>query len=86
MTNDNNHYIADEGKTFVRLIDNKIMGNELYLGLFVDGSEDTIDNYKEEVDSADNWRGITIEEADQIKKEQEASMDEEHAPDNQPNE
>ena len=54
MTNDNNHYIADEGKTFVRLIDNKIMGNYLYLGLFVDGSEDTIDNYKEEVDNGDN--------------------------------
>ena len=54
MTNDNNHYIADEGKTFVRIIDNKIMGNELYLGLFVDGSEDTIDNYKEEVDNGDN--------------------------------
>ena len=54
MTNDNNHYIADEGKTFVRLIDNKIMGNELYLGLFVDGSEDTIDNYKEEVENGNN--------------------------------
>ena len=25
MTNDNNHYIADEGKTFVRIIDNKIV-------------------------------------------------------------
>ena len=54
MTNDNNHYIADEGKTFVRLIDNKIMGNDLYLGLFVDGSEDTIDNYKEEVENGNN--------------------------------
>lgn len=54
MTNDNNHYIADEGKTFVRIIDSKIMGNELYLGLFVDGSEDTIDNYKEEVDNGNN--------------------------------
>ena len=54
IINDNNHYIADEGKTFVRLIDNKIMGNELYLGLFVDGSEDTIDNYKEEVDNGNN--------------------------------
>ena len=50
MTNDNNHYIADEGKTFVRIIDNKIMGNELYLGLFVDGTQDTIDNYEEVVD------------------------------------
>ena len=54
MTNDNNHYIADEGKTFVRLIDNKIMGNDLYLGLFIDGSEDIIDNYKEEVDNGNN--------------------------------
>ena len=54
MTNNNNHYIADEGKTFVRIIDNKIMGNELYLGLFIDGSEDTIDNYKEEVDNGNN--------------------------------
>lgn len=54
MTNDNNHYIADEGKTFVRIIDSKIMGNDLYLGLFVDGNEDTIDNYKEEVDNGNN--------------------------------
>lgn len=54
MTNDNNHYIADEGKTFVRIIDSKIMGNDLYLGLFVDGNEDTIDNYKEEVDNGND--------------------------------
>ena len=54
MTNDNNHYIADEGKTFMRIIDSKIMGNELYLGLFIDGSEDIIDNYKEEVDNGNN--------------------------------
>ena len=54
MTNDNNHYIADEGKTFVRIIGTKIMGNDLYLGLFVDGSEDTIDNYKEEVENGNN--------------------------------
>ena len=54
MINNNNHYIADEGKTFVRLIDGKVMGNDLYLGLFVDGSEDTIDNYKEEVENGNN--------------------------------
>ena len=30
-------------------------------------------------DSADNWKDITIEEADQIKKEQEAAMAEEQA-------
>ena len=33
-------------------------------------------------DSADNWKYITIEEADQIKKEQEAAMAEEQASDN----
>ena len=33
-------------------------------------------------DSADNWKDITIEEADQIKKEQEAAMAEEQASDN----
>lgn len=37
-------------------------------------------------DSADNWKDITIEEADQIKKEQEAAMAEEQASDNQSNE
>lgn len=37
-------------------------------------------------DSADNWKDITIEEADQIKKEQEAAMAEEPASDNQSNE
>lgn len=30
-------------------------------------------------DSADNWKDITIEEADKIKKEQEAAMAEEQA-------
>ena len=34
-------------------------------------------------DSADNWKDITIEEADQIKKEQEAAMAEEQASNNQ---
>ena len=31
-------------------------------------------------DSADNWKDITIEEANQIKKEQEAAIAEEYAP------
>ena len=31
-------------------------------------------------DSADNWKDITIKEADQIKKEQEAAIAEEYAP------
>lgn len=37
-------------------------------------------------DSVDNWKDITIEEADQIKKEREAAMAEERASDNQSNE
>lgn len=37
-------------------------------------------------DNAENWKDITIEEADQIKKEQEAAIAEEPASDNQSNE
>ena len=39
------HVIAEKGMTFKRKIDGYIMGNEMYLGLFIDGSIDTIDNY-----------------------------------------
>ena len=42
-----NHCKAKEGYTFQRKVDNFIMGNELYLGLFIDGTQDTIDNYEE---------------------------------------
>ena len=45
-----NHYKAKEGYTYKRKIDSFIMGNELYLGLFIDGNEDIIDNYEEVVD------------------------------------
>ena len=45
-----NHYKAKEGYTFKRKVDNFIMGNELYLGLFIDGTQDVIDNYEEVVD------------------------------------
>ena len=45
-----NHYKAKEGYTFKRKVDNFIMGNELYLGKFIDGTEDVIDNYEEVVD------------------------------------
>lgn len=41
------HYKASEGKTYLRKVDNFIMGNELYLGLFIDGTEDVIENYEE---------------------------------------
>lgn len=40
--NYNKHWIADEGKTFIRVADNEDMGNEIYLGV-----EDVIENYTE---------------------------------------
>ena len=45
-----NHYKAKEGYTYKRKVDNFIMGNELYRGKFIDGTEDVIDNYEEVVD------------------------------------
>ena len=45
-----NHYKAKEGYTYKRKIDGFIMGNELYLGLFIDGTQDVIENYEEVVD------------------------------------
>ena len=45
-----NYYKAKEGYTYKRKIDGYIMGNELYLGKFIDGTDDVIDNYEEVVD------------------------------------
>ena len=45
-----NYYKAKEGYTYKRKIDGYIMGNELYLGLFIDGTQDVIENYEEVVD------------------------------------
>ena len=45
-----NHYKAQEGYTYKRKVDSFIMGNELYLGLYIDGTQDTIDNYEEVID------------------------------------
>lgn len=45
-------YKASEGMTYKRKVDGHIMGNELYLGLFIDGTEDTIDNYEEVEDES----------------------------------
>lgn len=42
-----NHYIAQEGMTYRRKADGYIMGNELYLGKFIDGTDDVIENYEE---------------------------------------
>lgn len=40
-------YKAKENHTFIRKIDGFDMGDELYLGDFIDGTKDTIDNYEE---------------------------------------
>jgi hypothetical protein len=45
--NNPKRWIADEGKTFMRKIDNEYMGEEILLGIFIDGAESTIDNYYE---------------------------------------
>jgi hypothetical protein len=42
-----NHYIAQKGFTFKRKVDNYIMGPELYLYNFIDGTPDKIENYEE---------------------------------------
>lgn len=54
------HHKAKEGYTFKRKVDNFIMGNELYLGKFIDGTADIIDNY-EEVEDPD-YSAETTEE------------------------
>ena len=45
------HVKASEGKTFKRKVDGFIMGKEMYLGKFIDGSEDIIENYDEVEDT-----------------------------------
>lgn len=47
---ESNYYKAKEGYTYKRKIDGYIMGNELYLGKFIDGTDDVIENYEEVVD------------------------------------
>ena len=46
----NNYYKAKEGQTFRRKIDGFIMGNEMYLGKFIDDTDDVIENYEEVID------------------------------------
>lgn len=40
------HYTAPEGKTYRRRVDGFVMGNDMYLGKFIDGTEDVIENYE----------------------------------------
>lgn len=45
-----NYYKAKKGYTYRRKVDNYIMGNELYLGKFIDETDDVIENYEEVLD------------------------------------
>lgn len=40
-------HVAQEGKTFVRKADGYRMGNILYMGDYLDGTPDVIENYEE---------------------------------------
>ena len=40
-------YVAQDGYTYKRKVDNYIMGETLILGKFIDGSDDIIENYEE---------------------------------------
>ena len=48
---ENKHYTAPEGKTYRRKVDGFIMGNDMYLGKFIDGTDDVIENYEEVEDT-----------------------------------
>ena len=54
------HHKAKEGYTFKRKVDNFIIGNELYLGKFIDGTDDVIENY-EEVEDPDYSKEAPVE-------------------------
>lgn len=43
----NNCYKASEGKLYQRIVDGFRMGDTLYLGKFIDGTVDVIENYVE---------------------------------------
>lgn len=44
------YYTATKGMTYKRKIDGAIVGSSIYLGKFIDGSDDVIDNYEEIID------------------------------------
>lgn len=44
---ENTYFKATEGFVFQRIIDGYVMGEELYLGTFIDGTPDSIFNYIE---------------------------------------
>ena len=73
-----NHYKAKEGYTYKRKIDGFIMGNELYLGLFIDGTQDVIENYEEVIDEnpqTEETFNILKEESDYDNKTESSSSE-----------
>lgn len=67
------YYTAAEGMTYRRKVDNVIVGRTLYLGKFIDGSVDVIENYEEVIDEELKKRRAEIEEKNaSIKKEMES--------------
>ena len=42
-----NHYTADKSKTFKRIEDGFLMGNDMFLYNYIDENPDSIDNYEE---------------------------------------
>lgn len=67
MIIDNNHIIADEGKVFRRIDDNRIYGTEIYLGYsyYINGvklDEPHLDT-PEDFEEIDDPEEITAEEA-----------------------
>jgi hypothetical protein len=67
------YYTATDGMIFKRKIDGVIVGSSLYLGKFIDGSVDVIENYEEVVDEEYQKR---MEERKNIRKELEKKRDE----------
>jgi ribosomal 50S subunit-associated protein YjgA (DUF615 family) len=67
------YYSASEGMTYKRKIDGVVVGSSLYLGKFIDGSVDVIENYEEVVDEEYQKR---MEEHKNIMKELEKKRDE----------
>jgi hypothetical protein len=67
------YYTATGGMTYKRKIDGVIVGSSLYLGKFIDGSVDVIENYEEVVDEEYQKR---MEEQKNIRKELEKKRDE----------
>lgn len=67
------YYTATGGMAYKRKIDGAIVGSSLYLGKFIDGSVDIIENYEEVVDEEYQKR---MEEHKNIRKELEKKRDE----------